>query len=74
MHFFGNFIKIQVAVGGWTNIWVLELIALINVSIFVAVLCYFYHYDSVVEFKIQCTFHHNHISYILNIFFIIAIL
>lgn len=73
MHLFGNFIKNQVAVGGWTNIWVPEFIALINVSILWQHHAVFIT-DSILESKIRYTFHHSHISYILiNIIFIVAI-
>lgn len=41
IHLLGTFSKNQVAVGGWTCIWILEFVLLINVSLCVCVLLYY---------------------------------
>lgn len=48
------FIKKNLAfLGGWIYVWVFDLIALINMSVFMPVPCSFYYYSSVVQFEIR---------------------
>lgn len=42
---FDLLVKIQVFIEAWAYIWIVNAIQLINVSVFIQVLCYFY-FDS----------------------------
>jgi hypothetical protein len=50
---FGFIVQNQVSIGMWIYFWVFDLIPLINLSVFMATLCGFYYYCSVILLGIR---------------------
>ena len=50
---FGFFVKNQVFIGLWINIWVFDSIPLVNILVFVPIPSSFHYCSSVIEFEVR---------------------